>query len=164
MKKSTAGNLVLRFTGSLIRLLIDIIFYVFVIMLLIKATRFAYNFTYQTFGSVSVEASPGTDVSFTIGEGDTTMSIATRLETSRLIVDRYSFYVKTKLKTYVIMPGTYTLNTSMNYSEILAVITGTQDSKDDAGQLVTTTAVQETTETSVEDTTAADLTDTQDGN
>jgi UPF0755 protein len=51
------------------------------------------------------------------------MDIATKLELNQAIKNKYSFYLKTKLQEYVIMPGTYIINSSMTYEEILAVVT-----------------------------------------
>ena len=51
------------------------------------------------------------------------MDIAGKLELNRVIVDKYSFYFKVKLQNKVIMPGTYIINSSMTYDEILDIIT-----------------------------------------
>jgi UPF0755 protein len=51
------------------------------------------------------------------------MNVASKLEVNKVIVNKYSFYVKAKLKKYVIMPGIYTVNTSMTYDEIFSIIT-----------------------------------------
>lgn len=123
MKKSTSGKLALRFTSAIIRFILNIIFYTLVVFLVVRGGTYVYHFSYQVFGSVSKEPEPGTDVTVQIFRGETTMNIASKLETGLLIVDKYSFYVKTKLKDYNIMPGTYVLNTSMDYNEILDVIT-----------------------------------------
>lgn len=128
MESKTTSRLVLKMAGGVLGICLNIIFYVIIISFVIKASQLAYHFTYQVFGSVSVEADPGHDVEFQILKGESTMSIATKLENSSLIIDKYSFYVKTKLKQYNIMPGTYVLNTSMNYDEILDVITDISNS------------------------------------
>ena len=58
------------------------------------------------------------------------MNVATKLETNKLIPDKYSFFLKVQIgnlgsgkKKYEIKGGTYELNTSMNYDEILSMIT-----------------------------------------
>ncbi len=128
MEKSTTGNVVLKITGTILRWMLNILFYVVVVFAIVKAGTFAYNFSFEVFGSVSVEAEPGRDVEFQILKGESTMDIANKLEVSKLIVDKYSFYTKTKLKEYNIMPGTFILNTSMDYDEILSVITDIKNS------------------------------------
>ncbi len=128
MKKSTSGKLALRLTGAITRFILNIIFYLLVVAAVYKGATFLYRFSYEVFGSVARTQAPGTDVPVPIYRGETTMNIATKLETSLVIVDKYSFYVKTKLKDYNIMPGTYMLNTSMDYNEILEVITNPKNS------------------------------------
>lgn len=128
MKKSTSGKIALRFTSAIIRFILNVIFYILVVTLVVKGAVYVYHFSYQVFGSVAKEAEPGTDVTVQIYRGETTMNIAAKLETSLVIVDKYSFLLKTKLKKYDIMPGTYVLNTSMDYNEILAVITDASNS------------------------------------
>ena len=102
---------------------IAIIFYIAVVFGIKKLASFSYGFAYQVFGNVAVEAAPGRDVKVTILKGESSMNIASKLESAKVVVDKYSFYVKLKLKEYNIMPGTYVLNTSMSYDEVLSVIT-----------------------------------------
>lgn len=128
MKKSTSGKLALRLTGAITRFILNIIFYILVVVVVYKGATFLYHFSYEVFGSVARTQAPGTDVTVQIYRGETTMNIATKLETSLVIVDKYSFYFKTKLKDYDIMPGTYVLNTSMDYNDILEVITDAKNS------------------------------------
>ncbi|MDE7326927.1 MAG: hypothetical protein K2N63_11770 [Lachnospiraceae bacterium] len=128
MKKSTSGKLALRLTGAITRFILNIIFYLLVVAAIYRGATFLYRFSYEVFGSVARAQAPGTNVPVQIYRGETTMNIATKLETSLVIVDKYSFYVKTKLKEYNIMPGTYILNTSMDYNEILEVITDSKNS------------------------------------
>ena len=80
------------------------------------------------FGSVAVDPEPGRDREFQISTGESTMDIANKLENGNFIVNKYSFYFKTNFKEYLVQPGTYLLNTSMVYDEILAVITDYKNS------------------------------------
>lgn len=128
MEKTSTAKLILKITGAILRLFLNILFYVIVVLVIIKAGTYTYNFAYQLFGSVAVEAEPGRDIEFQIMKGESTMVIANKLEVSNLVVDKYSFYVKTKLKEYDIMPGTFILNTSMDYDDILKVITDINNS------------------------------------
>lgn len=125
---TTTANLVFKITSSLVRMFLNILFYLIVVMLIIKAGTYTYNFAYQVFGSVAVEAEPGRDVEFQVKKGESTMDIANKLEVSKLVVNKYSFYLKTKLKEFSIMPGTFVLNTSMDYDEILEIITDISNS------------------------------------
>ena len=99
------------------------IFYVAVVYGIHEAADYSYDFAYQIFGDVAVEAAPGRDVKVTIMKGESSMNIASKLEDAKLIVNKYSFFLKLKLKEYDIMPGTFVLNTSMSYDDILEVIT-----------------------------------------
>lgn len=94
----------------------------------------AYEFTYEIFGSEVMEESPGHDVEFTITKGEGTDKVAQELRKQQLVSNERTFYIRAKLTTdsaHPIMPGTYQLNTSMNYQQILDIIT---DSSKEAGQ------------------------------
>ncbi|MDE6851369.1 MAG: endolytic transglycosylase MltG [Lachnospiraceae bacterium] len=85
-----------------------------------------YHFCYEIFGSVVVEDAPGTEQTFQVMESDTMWEVAERLEQEDLIVNRYSFYIRTKLmdpRTVELYPGEYVLNTSMTYEEIINQLT-----------------------------------------
>lgn len=95
------------------------------------AGSYSYDFAYRVFGDVAAEAAPGRDVKVTIMKGETSMNIASKLQDAKVIVDKYSFFVKLKLKEYDIMPGTFVLNTAMSYDDILDVITDYSNSIDE---------------------------------
>lgn len=123
--KSTNMNtkLVLRIANGVIRFFLNVLFYVLVIMFVVNFSKFAYNFSYQIFGEVTIDSEPGRDVAIQIKKGESTKNIASKLEINKVIVNKTSFYVKAKLEKAVIMPGTYEVNSSMTYEEILSVIT-----------------------------------------
>ncbi|WP_312369882.1 hypothetical protein [Lachnoclostridium sp.] len=123
MAKSDSTKVALKITSAVLRVFLNILFYIAIILVLIQAVKITYNFSYQLFGSVSVEAEPGIDTEFQIAKGESTMDVARKLEAGNIIVNKYSFYLKTKFKEYNIYPGTFILNTSMDYDEILDVIT-----------------------------------------
>ena len=50
------------------------------------------------------------------------MRVAAKLEQNRIIVNRFSFFLRAKLMKKNILPGTYNVNASMDYDEIYAVI------------------------------------------
>ena len=70
-----------------------------------------------------MDAEPGINAEITIKDGASTMEVASALEMNRLIPNRYSFYLKVQLMGHKILAGTYILNTSMTYDEILDQIT-----------------------------------------
>jgi UPF0755 protein len=104
-------------------MLLNIIFYILVVFLIINFSKSAYAFAYQVYGPVAFEEAPGKEVVFQIKKGDSKMDIATKLQTYRVIENKYPFFLKTKLTEYVIKPGTYVINSAMTYEEILSVIT-----------------------------------------
>lgn len=128
MGKSMSSGVVLKIANAVLRIMLNIIFYGAVVWITITAGKYVYNFSYQVFGSVPAAEEPGKDKDFQIVAGESTMDIATKLEFNGLIVDKYSFYLKTKLKDYNIYPGTYVLNTSMDYDDILTEITDQKNS------------------------------------
>lgn len=129
--KSASMKLTLKVTSFIARLLLNVAFYILVVILIINFSKFAYNFTYQLYGPVTVsEKGKGTTVELVIDQGESTMEVASKLEMNRVIENKYSFYLKTKLGSYVLMPGTYEVSTDMTYNEILDVITDYSNSTD----------------------------------
>lgn len=126
--KANSANtkIALNITSFVLRILLNIIFYVLVIIIAMKLSGAAYEFAYEVYGDAAVEEDPGRDVAISIGKGEGTMDLANKLEYNRIIVNKYSFFLRAKLATgkkNPILAGTYTLNTSMNYGEIIDVIT-----------------------------------------
>ena len=128
--KITPDKLSYKVAKLSLRVVSNILFYVFVAFLIFNVSRLMYDFTYQLYGPVSVAGSKenGTDLEVVIEKGDATMDVATKLETNLAIVNKYAFYLKAKLQEAVIMPGTYEINNAMTYDEILDVITDISNS------------------------------------
>ena len=103
--KSTSVKATLKITSFIIRLLMNIMFYILVIFLIVAISRKAFQFAYQLYGPVRVEEAPGKDIIFQIKKGESSMDVASKLERNRVIVNKYSFYVKTKLQGAEIMQG-----------------------------------------------------------
>lgn len=121
-------NVVKVFMG----IFLSAIFYMLVVIAIVKSARYSYDFMYQIFGNVTVQEAPGTDIEFVVNEDESVMSIASRLEYSKLIVNKYSFYIRAKLDESgngnYIRSGNYELNTSMSYREILLAISDNSSS------------------------------------
>ena len=126
-QKAVSSAAALKSARIVLGIILSVIFYVLVIIFISRFCRSVYDFGYQIFGNVSVTDAPGTDIDFTIKESESTMSVAAKLEYNKLVVNKYSFYIRAQLSASgegsPILPGTYELNTSMNYDEILSVIT-----------------------------------------
>ena len=122
MAKSNTSKIVLKMTGSVLQVFINIIVYTILILLTVRAGGHAYTFTYRLFGSVRMDTI-GMNVTLQITENDSEMNVASKLELNKVIPDKYSFYVKTKLAKAELQPGECVVNTSMDYDEILEVLT-----------------------------------------
>ncbi|WP_033166607.1 endolytic transglycosylase MltG [Clostridium sp. KNHs205] len=133
--KSTTSRVALKVISTILKILLNVLFYSIVIILLIKVSGMAHDFGYQVFGKVTASESPGRDTTIQIKKGESTMNIAGKLELYGVIVNKYSFFLKAKLKKYNLMPGTYELNTSMTYDEIFDILTTphTEEEADSAG-------------------------------
>ncbi len=122
-KNSNIGTgIALSFTSFMLQMFVAILFYVIVILLVSNLSSTAYDFCYEIYGTVTVDKAPGTDVTFVVEEGESTLNVAKKLELNQIIVNDYTFFIRTKFSGKTIFPGTYILNTSMSYEEILDVI------------------------------------------
>ncbi len=128
MGKSLSKGVILKIANAILRVFLNVLFYAAVIWITVTVGKYVYDFSYQVFGSVPAAEEPGKDIDFRIESGESTMDIANKLEFNSLIVNKYSFYVKVKIKNYDIYPGTYVLNTSMDYDDILKEITDQKNS------------------------------------
>ena len=125
----------LGFAKVMMGVLLSIIFYVLVFVGISHLGDEVYDFSYQVFGDVSVQEAPGFDVDFVVNDGESTMQVAERLEHGKLIVNKYSFYIRAQLNAsgkggQSIKPGNYELNTSMTYEDILNAITGVTEKEE----------------------------------
>lgn len=123
MSSKTRINTSLRIIKFIWHLLINMAFYLIIIYLAVRVGSVIYDTSYQVFGNEGTVESDGVDVYIKIDQGETTMNVASKLEQNKVIDNKLSFFIHAKLKEYTIMPGIFTLNTSMNYDEIFAVIT-----------------------------------------
>lgn len=99
---------------------------VVVIMMVYIGALTAYDFGYRIFAEKPVSIAPGKEVVVVIEEGMGTGAVAEMLEAQGVIRDALIFKMQNKLSHYSsgFMAGTYTLNTSMDNDEIMAVLSG----------------------------------------
>lgn len=124
--KAEKGNATVLFIirGFLI-LLLNAIFYVVVVFGTIEVCKISYSFANEVFGDVMAEPPPGVNKTFVIEEADNSMTIAKKLEQAGIVHNAYSFYIRLRLSQSdksIIVAGSYELNTSMTYKEILEKI------------------------------------------
>lgn len=122
-KQSQQTQAALDILGYFLGALLNLVFYVVVAFGIYFVATNVYEFSYQVFGDRVCEAEPGRDVEIHIAEGESTMDIAEKLYMNKVVINQYTFYLKVQLFEYKIMQGTFPLNTSMTYDEILEVIT-----------------------------------------
>lgn len=126
--KQANAKLALRITGGVFRFVLNVLFYMIVIMCIITFSKSAYDFSYQVFGDVAMDDAPGKDVKIRIVSGESTMTVARKLEQNKIILDDTTFYLKAKLSKVNIMPGTYVVNSSMTYDDIFAELSDVNNS------------------------------------
>ena len=122
-KQSQQTKAALDIIGFLLGILLNLVFYAVVAFGLYFVATHVYEFSYQVFGDRVCEAEPGRDVEIHIADGESTMEIAEKLYMNKIVVNKTTFYLKVQLFGYKIMQGTFPLNTSMTYDEVLNVIT-----------------------------------------
>lgn len=86
----------------------------------------SYHWCYEIFGAVTEEKEPGHSRIFEVNKGDNMKKVSKRLKERGIIVNEYTFLIRTKLmdqEKIILRPGKYTLNTSMNYEEIINELT-----------------------------------------
>jgi UPF0755 protein len=95
-----------------------------VIMGLVKLGNYCYDFGYRVFTEAPMEEEPGRDVIVNITSGMSDMDIGELLVEKGLIRDKFLFYVQLRLASYAgeLNPGVYTLNTSMEPKDMMAVL------------------------------------------
>jgi len=96
---------------------------IFLFLLMILAVQFVisygYDFGHRIFYSEAMSEPPGRDVIFTVESGESTSSVADRLLAEGLISDTLIYRIQVRFYRKIIIPGVYTLNTSMTSKEIL---------------------------------------------
>lgn len=114
----------------------------------LRASLLAYDFGYRVFNEPPMEKAPGTAVVVTIEENMEAMEFAEYLLEKELIRDQYLFWLQYQLSAYKdeLIPGTYTLNTSMTAKEMLLVLAGELEEEDSEESSTTSTEKTDSTE------------------
>ncbi len=118
------NRVVLHLVYYALVLVVEILVVILVFFAMMRCCQAGYQFCYEIFGPVSVGEKPGDKKVFRVGRSDTMYSVSKRLSEEGLIVNPYSFYVRTVLMERAKpSPGLYLLNTSMDYGDILDTLT-----------------------------------------
>ncbi len=119
-----------------------------IIMGLVNLGKYCYQFGYRVFTEKPVEKEPGTEVHVTVTSGMSEYEVGKLLVKKGLLRDENLFFAQLKLSAYSkkLLPGEYTLNTSMTAKEMMAVMAAPEDTED-------TEEGSETVKTDTEDST-----------
>nr|MBQ8252236.1 endolytic transglycosylase MltG [Lachnospiraceae bacterium] len=121
--------------GAILNMVFRLSIACIVVVCVYRAAMYSYHFGYMVFADAAKEASPGRDVSIVVESGDDIMDIGETLERRGLISDAKIFVVQAILLEYKdkIIPGEYTLNTSMKADEMIELMAGvaTEESEED---------------------------------
>ena len=113
-------DITIAFAGTVVRVAL-------VMLCVICISNFAgkaYDFGFRIFTEEPMSNPPGRDINIVVNESDSQSDIIQMLEDKGVIRDHLLFTIQKKLSIYKknIKPGSYTVNTSMNTDEILAVL------------------------------------------
>ncbi len=114
------NKVVFRFVSISFSVLVILVVFIGVF----KASTFCYDFGYRIFSEPAVSSAPGTEVVVQIEESDSAFDIGKKLEEKGLVRDSELYVAQYYLSAYVdkLIPGTYTLNTSMKTKEMMLVM------------------------------------------
>lgn len=113
-----------RIALGIINTAIRIMILAVVVVYVYKTALVAYDFGYRIFAEEPMAYGNGYDVEITIPMGKNSREVGKILEQHGLIRDENLFFFQELLSAYhgKVQPGTYTLNTAMDTTEMLAVM------------------------------------------
>ncbi len=121
-QKSTEAKVAVSILRFLMGLILNLIFYAASFALIYYLAGQAYTFAYEVFGSQVVDSTPGKSITIKVDKEDTMQDVAKTLEQQEIIINQASFVVRAVLTKKEIHPGTYTVNSSQSYAEILEIL------------------------------------------
>lgn len=131
-----------------IRIALGILILLFIIRAGVELSKVGYDFGYRVFTEPAVDEAPGKDVLVQINENTSLTDLAQLLEEKGLVRDAKLFVLQTELSVYrkKIVPGVYTLNTSMTAKEMLAIMSSLED-ETESTEIDETTVAPDATKT-----------------
>ena len=116
----------LKVVRNMLIILLNIILYGLIIFAGVQLCRAGYSFAYETLGDTMKELPPGEEKLVVITSGQDDFSVAECLEEQGIIENKYSFFIRLRLEKEeedrMIEGGSYGLNTSMTYDELIQAI------------------------------------------
>ena len=107
------------------------------VVLVYRFAMYSYHFGYMVFADAAKEPEPGRDIVITVENTEDVLEVGKILQNRGIIEDAKIFFVQERLSDYhgKMMPGTYTLNTSMKAGQILEIMAESYvDEEDPEGQ------------------------------
>jgi UPF0755 protein len=120
-----------EFLGAISSTIIKIAVAAVVIVAVFRLSIYAYNFGFQVFADQPVGSGEGRNVNVIVSSDMSDMEISKLLEQKGLISDANVFFLQLKLSDGDIVAGVYDLNTTMSASEMLAIMSDTQEQEDE---------------------------------
>lgn len=121
----SASKIVLKFVSISFKIMVLLVVFYSVFTL----AEDAYGFGYRVFTEESMEDAPGRDVIVQVTEGMSAYDLAGVLQKKKLVREKELFFAQLELSAYAkdVKPGIYTLNTSMEAKEMMAVLAGKEE-------------------------------------
>lgn len=113
-----------KFLFRFISVAFKIMVVLFVIAATVKLGGIGYDFGYRVFTEPAMTEEPGKDVLVQVREDMSARELGRTLEEKGLVRDGNLFFLQLKLSAYSkkILPGVYTLNTSMTAKDMMVVM------------------------------------------
>ena len=113
-----------KFLFRFISVAFKIMIALFVIAATVKLGGIGYDFGYRVFTESAIDQEPGKDVLVQVREDTSARELGKTLEEKGLVRDGNLFFLQLKLSAYSkrILPGVYTLNTSMTAKDMMVVM------------------------------------------
>lgn len=126
------NKVIIKFVSVSFSILVTLV----VIVGLIKLGTFCYDFGYRVFTESPVDKAPGRDVVVQIESDMSEHDIGKTLEDKGLVEDGTLFYAQLKLSAYSgeLLPGIYSLNTSMTGKEMMAIMATAPEESSETGE------------------------------
>ena len=113
-----------KFLFRFISVAFKIMVVLFVIAATVKLGGIGYDFGYRVFTEPAMAEEPGKDILVQVREDMSARELGKTLEEKGLVRDGNLFFLQLKLSAYSkkILPGVYTLNTSMTAKDMMVVM------------------------------------------
>ena len=113
-----------KFLFRFISVAFKVMIALFVIAATVKLGGIGYDFGYRVFTESALDKEPGKDVLVQVREDTSARELGKTLEEKGLVRDGNLFFLQLKLSAYSkrILPGVYTLNTSMTAKDMMVVM------------------------------------------